>query len=58
MTPRERRNPQLINAKRRQRIASGSGTRVKDVNDLLKQFQQTQKMTKRLKKFKGKMPRF
>jgi signal recognition particle subunit SRP54 len=60
MTPKERRNPKLITAKRRQRIAAGSGTRVKDVNDLLKQFQQAQKMTKRLKQFKGggRMPRF
>jgi signal recognition particle subunit SRP54 len=56
MTLRERRNPKLINGKRRIRIAKGSGTRVKDVNDLLKQFAQTQKMTKRMKKFKGKMP--
>lgn len=60
MTPKERRNPKLITARRRQRIAAGSGTRVKDVNDLLKQFQQAQKMTKRLKQFKGggRMPRF
>jgi signal recognition particle subunit SRP54 len=56
MTIRERKNPKVINGKRRIRIAKGSGTRVKDVNDLLKQFSQTQKMTKRLKKFKGKMP--
>ena len=55
MTPRERRRPQLINAKRRIRIAAGSGTRVKDVNDLLKQFKQAQKMTKKLKAFKGGM---
>lgn len=60
MTPKERRNPKIIAAKRRQRIAAGSGTRVKDVNDLLKQFQQAQKMTKKLKQFKGggRMPRF
>lgn len=57
MTPRERRRPRIINAKRRKRIAAGSGTRVKDVNDLIKQFSQTQKMTKKLKKMKGKMPR-
>ena len=56
MTVKERRNPKVLNGKRRIRIANGSGTRVKDVNDLLKQFAQTQKMTKRLKKFKGKMP--
>lgn len=57
MTPRERQRPRIINAKRRKRIAAGSGTRVKDVNDLIKQFSQTQKMTKKLKKMKGKMPR-
>lgn len=57
MTVKERKHPKLINGKRRIRIAKGSGTRVKDVNDLLKQFAQTQKMTKRLKKFKGKMPK-
>ena len=56
MTVRERKSPKLINGKRRIRIAKGSGTRVKDVNDLLKQFSQTQKMTKRMKKFRGKMP--
>lgn len=56
MTIKERRNPKLINGKRRIRIANGSGTRVKDVNDLLKQFAQTQKMTKRLRNFKGRIP--
>jgi signal recognition particle subunit SRP54 len=57
MTPKERKHPHLLKAKRRKRIADGSGTRVKDVNDLLKQFSQAQKMTKQLKKMKGKMPR-
>jgi signal recognition particle subunit SRP54 len=57
MTVKERRRPGIINAKRRKRIADGSGTRVKDVNDLIKQFSQMQKMTKKLKKMKGKMPR-
>ena len=57
MTPRERQRPRLINSKRRIRIAKGSGTRVKDVNDLLKQFSQAQKMTKKMKKMKGKMPK-
>lgn len=56
MTPQERRRPQLINAKRRQRIAKGSGLQVKDVNDLLRQFNQAKKMAKKMKKFKGKMP--
>jgi signal recognition particle subunit SRP54 len=57
MTSKERRRPKIINGKRRVRIAKGSGTRVKDVNDLIKQFAQAQKMTKKLKSMKGKMPR-
>jgi len=57
MTPKERQRPKIINGKRRIRIAKGSGTRVKDVNDLIKQFAQTQKMTKQFKNMKGKMPR-
>ncbi len=57
MTPKERQRPGIINAKRRKRIADGSGTRVKDVNDLIKQFNQAQKMTKKLKKMKSKLPR-
>ncbi len=40
MTPGERKNPSVINASRRKRIAAGSGTRVQDVNKLLKQFEQ------------------
>ena len=42
--PRERANPELINASRRQRIARGSGTNIQEVNRLLKQFDQTRKM--------------
>jgi signal recognition particle subunit SRP54 len=48
MTPKERRNHQLINGSRRKRIAKGSGTSVEDVNRLLKQFVQMQKMLKQL----------
>ena len=48
MTPKERRNHQLINGSRRKRIAKGSGTTVEDVNRLLKQFVQMQKMLKQL----------
>ena len=44
MTPRERANPELINASRRQRIARGSGTNIQEVNRLLKQFDQTRTM--------------
>ncbi len=46
MTPGERRNPDIIKASRRQRIARGSGTTVTDVNDLLRQFDQARKMAR------------
>ena len=46
MTPAERENPEIINARRRERIAKGSGTTVADVNRLLKQFEDTRKMMK------------
>jgi signal recognition particle subunit SRP54 len=46
MTPEERRNPSIINGSRRKRIANGSGTRIQDVNQLLKQFESTRKMMK------------
>ncbi len=48
MTPDERRRQQIINGSRRKRIAKGSGTKVEDVNRLLKQFVQMQKMLKQL----------
>lgn len=48
MTPQERRKPQIIAASRKVRIAKGSGTRVQDVNELLKQFEQMRKMMKEL----------
>ncbi len=50
MTPRERQNPKIIGASRKIRIAKGSGTRVQDVNQLLKQFEQMQQM---MKQFSG-----
>jgi len=46
MTTRERRNPELIDGSRKQRIARGSGTSVQDVNLLLKQYREMQKMLK------------
>ncbi|GIX48707.1 MAG: signal recognition particle protein [Candidatus Tectimicrobiota bacterium] len=61
MTPEERRHPAIINGSRRRRIARGSGTSVEDVNRLLKQFAQAQKMMKALltqKPGKGKWGRF
>jgi len=48
MTPKERRDPQILNGSRRKRIAKGSGTDVSDVNRLLKQFVQARKMMKSL----------
>jgi len=52
MTPKERKNPQVLHASRKKRIASGSGTQVQDVNKL-KQYQQMQTMMKRMKKAGG-----
>ena len=46
MTPKERANPDIINQSRRLRIAKGSGTKIEDVNRLMKQFDQTRKMMK------------
>ncbi|WP_289052184.1 signal recognition particle protein [Mitsuokella jalaludinii] len=55
MTPKERANIMIINGSRRKRIAMGSGTRVQDVNKLLKQFGEMKKMMKKMKKMqKGK----
>ena len=48
MTPKEREKPSIIDAKRKRRIAAGSGTRVEDVNQLLRQFEQMQKMMKQM----------
>ena len=55
MTREERRKPQIINGSRRRRIAMGSGTRVQDVNQLLRQFDEMRKMFKKMKggKFRG-----
>ena len=53
MTPAERENPTIINGSRRSRIAKGSGTQVQDVNRLVKQFGEMQKMMKR---FGGRIP--
>ncbi len=54
MTPGERRNPDLLNASRRRRIAAGSGTQVQDVNRLLKQFREMQKLMKMWQKTGGR----
>ena len=55
MTPEERRRPRIINGSRRRRIAGGSGTTVQEINALLKQFRQMQRMMKQLGKGKGNM---
>ena len=53
MTRQERRNPNLLNASRRKRIAAGSGTTVQDVNALMNRFEQARTMMKRMMKEKG-----
>jgi len=66
MTPKERRNPKIINGSRRRRIALGSGTSIQEVNRMLKDFEKTKTMMKHMMKTgKGKrrmgmpqMPRF
>ena len=58
MTPQERRTPSVINGSRRKRIATGSGTTIHDVNNLLKQFHMMQKMMKRVSKMGGRMRGF
>jgi signal recognition particle subunit SRP54 len=59
MTPEERQNPKILNARRRKRIAAGSGTQVYDVNQLIKQYRDAQRMMKELKKSGlGKLIRF
>ncbi|MCL2081447.1 MAG: signal recognition particle protein Srp54, partial [Oscillospiraceae bacterium] len=64
MTPRERENPELLNSSRKRRIAKGSGTKVEDINKLLKQFEMMRQMVKQMssgrmpKGMKGKFPGF
>jgi signal recognition particle subunit SRP54 len=55
MTKQERKQPKIINGSRRKRIALGSGTTIQDVNRMLKQFEDMQKMMKQLTKGGGKM---
>jgi signal recognition particle subunit SRP54 len=50
MTPEERRNPKVLHAKRKKRIAAGSGTSVQDVNKLLKQYEKMSDMMKKMNK--------
>jgi signal recognition particle subunit SRP54 len=57
MTPAERRSPNLLNARRRLRIAAGSGVKVSEVNNLLNRFNQMQQMMKKMGKFQKMLTR-
>lgn len=54
MTEQERENPSIINSSRKRRIALGSGTQIQDINQLLRQFDQTKQLMKQMKGGKGK----
>jgi signal recognition particle subunit SRP54 len=54
MTPQERRDPRILNASRRRRIAAGCGKDVQDVNRLIKQFRDVQKLMKQFQKTGGR----
>ena len=56
MTPKERKNPDIIKASRKTRIAKGSGRSVQEVNQLLQQFEQMKKMMKQMSNGNMKMP--
>ena len=56
MTPKERNDPSIINSSRKKRIACGSGTTVQEINQLLKQFDQTKQLIKQLKGGKRRLP--
>lgn len=57
MTPKERENPDLLDGQRRKRIAQGSGTDIKEVNDLMKRFEEMRKMMKKMNGMQGKLPK-
>ncbi len=56
MTPKERTDPSIINSSRKKRIAAGSGTTVQEINQLLKQFEQTKQLIKQIKGGKRRLP--
>ncbi|MBR4799594.1 MAG: signal recognition particle protein [Clostridia bacterium] len=58
MTPYEREHPDVLNSSRKRRIAAGSGTKVEDVNRLLKQYEQTKQLMKQFSGKKGKRGKF
>lgn len=57
MTPEERKHPSILDARRRKRIADGSGTSIQEVNKLINQFAQMRKVMKQVQGLSGKMPR-
>jgi signal recognition particle subunit SRP54 len=57
MTPQERRSPQILNAKRRIRVAKGSGVTVTELNTMMNKFAQMQQMMKKMGKFQKLMGR-
>ena len=57
MTPKERKSPQILNAKRRIRIAKGSGVSVTELNTMMNKFAQMQQMMKKMGKFQKMMSR-
>jgi len=58
MTLRERQHPEILDASRRRRIARGSGTQVRDVNELLNNFGRAKKMAQQMKKAQKRLLRF
>ena len=56
MTAKERRDPSILNYSRKTRIAKGSGTSLQEINQLLKQFEQTKLLMKQLKNGKKRLP--
>ena len=56
MTKKEREHPEIVKSSRRRRISAGSGTTIQDVNQLLKQFEQTRDLLRKLKNNKGRLP--
>ena len=56
MTPKEREHPEIVKSSRRRRIRLGSGTSIQEVNQLLKKFEQTRDLMKKMKNNKGKLP--
>ena len=57
MTPEERRNPALMNASRKRRVAAGSGTQVHEINDLLRNFERAKDMSRRMKQMQKRLLR-